>query len=176
MTPGRSTSANNAASNAANTAGAVHVPVHLIWRVAANSPALTPEAVERLVPYVTRYAQTLGILVYAVGGTTDHLHILYDLTPTRTLNDVTAELQKTTLRFLRDVLNLRGFAWDTEIRTEGIGPENRDALTDYIRENAVRHAENRLEPTWEGDDTEESAVSVSGDELPAWLREVLPGG
>jgi putative transposase len=156
-------------------AGEVRVSVHMLWWTAENADsALTPEIVERLVPYITRYAQTLGITVHAVGGTSDHLHILYDLPPKRTLDDVTRELTKTTTRFLRDVLNRRGFAWQEETLTESVGPENFAALAVYIQDNAARHASGDLEPAWEGGDDVET--DGAEEEMPSWLREVLPGG
>jgi putative transposase len=161
--------------SAERRAGDVRVPVHMIWwTTGSDDSALTPDIVERLVPYITRYAQTLGITVHAVGGVEDHLHVLYELPLKRTLDDVTRELTKTTTRFLRDVLNRRGFAWQEETLTDGVGPENFAALAAYIQENARRHASGDTEPFWEGLDEDETGAPE--EEIPSWLREVLPGG
>jgi putative transposase len=152
---------------------AIRISLHTLWPVAIGSPELTPDSIERLVSYATRYAQTLGIAVYGVGGTNDHLHLLVDLPPTMTMQQMLDELQRATARFLSEVLRMRGFAWATEDTClESIGPDQIAFVTDYIVENAAHHADGTTLEEWEFVQTGET-VSPD-DEVPDWLRDVLP--
>ena len=155
--------------------------VHLVWPVAAapagaNAAAppvrLTPEAVELLRPYLTRYAQTLKVIVHAVGGGAgDRLHVLLDLPPERALTSVVDELQRTSARFLRDARSLSGFAWRREAAAhESVGPERLETLAADIAANGAGSGPVSVP---RGDTA--GAQDDGNDEapLPEWLREVL---
>ncbi len=145
---------------------------HLRWPVREGGEGLTPEALDRLAPYTTRYAQTLGVLVHAVGGVEDHLHVVLDAAPTRSLDEINNELRRATSRFLRDVLNARDFAWADEGQyLASISPGDLDEIAAYVREQPARHAGSDLRPALEGEDAGNDAPD---DEMPGWLRDVLP--
>jgi putative transposase len=157
----------------------VRILVHALWRVAAASPPLTPETRSRLSPYVTRYADTLNTRVLAVGGWDDHLHVLFDLPPSTSPEQVTTELQNTTARFLSDVLSVLGFAWDKDgVYLESVSARDADDMTEYVRLNSARHKDVTLLPEWEfAHVTGEAAAGGSDDEeLPDWLRDALSSG
>ncbi len=138
-----------------------------LWRTREGGPLLTGEAVERLGPYITRYAQTLGITVFAVGGTENHLHIAHDLVLARPLTGTMEEIRRATVRFLQDSLSMPGFVWAEDISIVSARPEDGDSLFSYIRENAARHAAGRTLPEWEG---AEEAGPEETEEIPDWLK------
>lgn len=139
-----------------------------LWWPREGGPLLTAEAVERLGPYITRYAQTLGIAIFAVGGTEDHLHIAHDLVPSRPLTGSMEEIRRATVRFLRDSLNIPNFTWAEDTTLVSARPEDLESLSAYIRENAARHAAGRTLPEWEG--TDGDAEPEETDEMPDWLK------
>lgn len=155
---------------------APRILLHTIWQVERNSPLLTEEARNRLAPYITRYAQTLGVVVLAVGGTDDHLHILHGLLPSRPLDKTLEEIQRATVRFLRDSMQLTGFVWSEEGDPESLRPTDSESLIGYIRENAVRHATQTTVLEWEGssfatEDSPEDPAAI----LPEWLKQAAQG-
>lgn len=139
-----------------------------LWWTRDGGPILSDEALERLGPYITRYAQTLGIAVFAVGGTENHLHIAHDLVPSRPLTGTMEEVRRATVRFLRDSLNLSGFTWAEDTTIISARPEDLETLSAYIRENAARHAAGRTLPEWEG--AEEEAEAEETEAIPDWLK------
>ena len=145
---------------------------HLRWPVKNGAPPLSDGALERLGPYLTRYAQTLGAHVHAVGGAADHLHILAKAPPERALLDLSEELRRATGRFLRDVLNLSGFAWDDGAQSLAtVSPDALPALIAYVNEQPARHAVWNLNPEWE--DQASGEPQNQEEELPDWLRDVV---
>lgn len=141
----------------------------MTWFVASNAGALSPEQIARLASYITRYAQTMGVTVHAVGGFVDHLHVVFDLPATQTLEKIAADLQKTTVRFLRESLGSPTFAWGG-IHAVGITDGTVDFVTAYVAENGARHQSGQIEYEWEPTN---NMPSEPEDEVPAWLRDAI---
>lgn len=154
----------------------VRVLVHLLWPVAdPDAVPLTEEAIERMVTYATRYAETLNVGVLAVGGTSDHLHLLIDLAPELSLERTVRDLMAPTQRFLRDVMGFAGFAWDASgYAAAGVSPSERERVVAYVRDQRALHAGGDLDPDLELTGPPPPAES-SGDEdgVPDWLRGIL---
>jgi REP element-mobilizing transposase RayT len=147
--------------------------VHDLWWTDGDAP-LGEEMADSMRPYVTRYGQTLGITVLAVGGADDHLHVLYDAPSGKTPDEITAELQRATTRYVRETLGLRRFAWAEASAVFSVAPQDATEMTEYITNNAARHRENRIYPEHEGAgfDADENADNDE-NEIPAWLRDAL---
>jgi len=148
----------------------LRVTLHARWHSARPDVPIVPEALDRLPGYVTRYAQTLGVTVRAVGGAEDHLHLLFDLPGNQTVDSVMAELQRATARFLQDVLGQRAFSWKSAYFAESVSADATATMTEYVAQNRQHHEANTTREDWE-DATDESA----GDDesLPLWLREAM---
>ena len=146
--------------------------LHFRWRVATG--ALSPAMVAKLAPYITRYAETLNVRVHAVGGVSDHLHILVDLPSEMPADHFVRDLQPPTARYLRDVLGSRTFTWETPFIVVSVSPVAREAVTAYLSTQETRHASGDLDPVYEGTDT--TAVTASDDDLPKWLADALKPG
>ena len=150
--------------------------IHMRWPIEGGSTRLTPEALRQLTPYTTRYAETLGVLVHAVGGTEDHLHVLAEVPPTHILEDFRHELQLSLRRFIEGALALPGFAWsETGCAYASVSPKELEELAAYIRDNAARHAAGTTLPEQEGDEAGEGEVEET-EALPDWLREAMSQG
>lgn len=155
---------------AATTAHRVYL--HFRWPLSADSAPFSLDVLGRLGPYLTRYGQTLGATVFAVGGGVDHLHLLLQLPPTRSAHEIETELQAATVRFVRDVLNVQGFAWH---ENDGgfivsCGSDAPDKMNDYLRQNWERHATGAVVSHWEGIEAQEPETNAV---LPEWLRDAL---
>ncbi|MDX1931720.1 MAG: transposase [Capsulimonadales bacterium] len=144
------------------------VVVQIIRRVVGEQ-GLTPAVIERLQPYVTRYAQTMGIAVFAVGGQEDHLHILFRLPEDKTLKMIDTELAKTTTRFVRESLALPGFAWAEEPLFLSVSADEVEECAAYILDNPARHASRTAIAAWETDEEADG----DDDAVPEWLRTMV---
>src|SRR5437016_6206197 len=147
------------------------VVVQFIWQTGGDI-RLTPLALERLAPYITRYAQTMGVPVYMVGGTEDHLHVLFELPPDKTLKAIEVELRKTTTRFVRETLTLFGFTWEDETHFSSLTPDECEDVMAYIRESVARHSTGDIIVAWERPEPEADIEEA----VPEWLRSVGRSG
>ncbi len=144
------------------------IAVHARWAVAAASAPITLGAWDRLPSYVTRYAQTLGVPVHAIGGADDHLHLLFDLPTDKSFVAVNTELERAVARFLADLLPRRGFAWSApDLLVQSVGAGEWEELRDYIAAHSARHAAD-IVAEWE------DTSAPDEDSVPVWLRDIMP--
>ena len=149
--------------------------LHFRWGVAGG--ALTAPALAKLTPYITRYAETLNVRVIAVGGVSDHLHVLADIPPEMPADQFARDLLPPTARYLRDVGGVRSFAWDAAgVSVVSVSPGERAAVAAYLAEQEARHAAGDLEPAYEGGAAAVVAAAGGEDELPGWLAEAMKRG
>ncbi len=151
----------------------VEILLHFRWTVAAGN--LTPAAITKLGPYITRYAETLNVRVHAVGGIADHLHLLADIPPDMPAERVSRELHAPTVRYLRDVLSLNDFGWDKEVvGIVSVSSREKEYVSAYLAEQEMRHISGDLDSLFEPhDESAESEPTKPDAELPAWLTKAL---
>ncbi len=153
----------------------VEILLLLRWTVAAGE--LTPAAVTKLGPYITRYAETLNTRVHAVGGVADHLHLLADIPPDMPAERVSKELHAPTARYLRDVLNVRDFAWEVAgVSVVSVSPGERELVVAYLADQEARHASGDLIPAYESGGAATVVPASTGEELPGWLVDAMKRG
>ncbi|MBC8143682.1 MAG: hypothetical protein H7Y38_19810, partial [Armatimonadetes bacterium] len=129
---------------------AANTEILLLYRFPVEVCALTPPAIAKLAPYITRYADTLNVRVYACGGIADHCHVLADLPTDMTADRFPRDILPPTARFLRDVVGIAGFAWDAgTVAVQSVSPAERDAVSAYLSEQEARHESGDLRAEYE---------------------------
>ncbi len=66
---------------------------HFVWSTKNRELLLTPTVEALLFPHISYKCKELGYTLYAVNGTSDHLHVLLGLTPTILVADVAKKLK-----------------------------------------------------------------------------------
>ena len=148
--------------------------LHFRWPVSPSGAPFTPEMIGKVAPYLTRYGQTLGATVFAVGGDADHLHVLLDAPVTRTINEINNELQIASERFVRETLNTPLFAWH---ETDGgfvvsVGLDAPETMSGYIRNNWDIHASGTAIDYYEDVDAPWPERDPN-EPMPQWLMDAL---
>ena len=92
----------------------------------------------RLWQYVGGLARAKKIPLLAAGGTANHLHLLFALAPTITLAKAVQELKGNTSRWLGELGTK--FEWQQGYSAFSVSPSQRQAVVDYIDNQAQHHA------------------------------------
>jgi REP element-mobilizing transposase RayT len=87
--------------------------------------------------YVGGIAREKQILLLAVGGTANHLHLLISLPPTITLAKVIQEFKGNTSRWLNETSR---FAWQEGYSAFSVSQSPRKTVVDYIDNQKEHHA------------------------------------
>ena len=81
-----------------------------------------------------------------IGGIGNHVHILLDLTPTRTLSDVVREIKSLSSGWLKNDKRFPMFrGWAAEYFAKSISPENKSAVINYIMTQKEHHSATELD-------------------------------
>ena len=66
---------------------------HLVWATHNREPYITPQMEPRLYSYLVRKASELGVVVYAINGWTEHVHLLVAIPPKHSVSEVVKTLK-----------------------------------------------------------------------------------
>lgn len=97
----------------------------------------------------------LGCEPIALGGVDDHLHLLIRIAGKHSTAEVAKQLKGASSRSINRLLpDGEGFAWQEGYGAFSISRSHLTRVTEYIENQATRHAENHLWPEWEETDGE----------------------
>jgi REP element-mobilizing transposase RayT len=114
---------------------------HCIFTTKNRLPLIIePDVACRTLRAVARQA---SLRILAVGGTTNHVHILLEIPKTQTISDVMRELKANSSRLLRQ--NWRLFAWQDGYGSMSVSPSAVQSVTRYIERQAEHHRKHSFE-------------------------------
>jgi len=119
------------------------LPVHYVFSTKHRRRQILPEHEKRLWAYIIGIGDNKGIPVYAVGGMSDHLHILVSLPKTITVSNVIKELKGCSSKWMNDTFfnSTREFRWQSGYGAFCVSKPRLDNVVRYIH-NQKKHHEN----------------------------------
>ena len=107
-----------------------------------NRAAMIPESLEpELYAYVGGICRRMGSPLLAMGGTSDHVHLMVSLSKTVTLADLMMNIKRDTSKLMKEKDDaLSGFTWQEGYFTFSIGESGADGLRKYIANQKSHHA------------------------------------
>lgn len=116
---------------------------HLIWATRNREPLIQPDVEERLYACLVDKAAELGVWVYAVNGTENHVHLIVAIPPQLAVDAVVKQLQDASA----DDLNLLDrpdgpFAWQQAYGAQSVGEQRRPFAEACVRGQKTNHAGN----------------------------------
>lgn len=86
---------------------------HIVWNTKKRHPwLLTPEQQKRCWAYLSKVAEEYGVPLIAIGGIADHVHLMFDLPPAKSLSEVVKHLKGNSSLWIKTSLpDCGGFSW-----------------------------------------------------------------
>ena len=115
--------------------------VHLVFSTKNRQPFLADRDLrERMHAYLAGTAQGLGSPALIVGGVEDHVHILCNLSRTRTVAETVKELKReSSIWIKKESPQAREFDWQDGYGAFSISPSHVKALKRYIQDQEQHH-------------------------------------
>ena len=86
--------------------------VHCVWSTKNRETCLSPDSRERLWPYLGGIAKQNQMKTLAIGGASDHVHILLSLPATSSVAKAMQLLKGNSSKWIRETFpKMRAFAW-----------------------------------------------------------------
>jgi REP element-mobilizing transposase RayT len=131
---------------------------HFIWTT-KNREALLHGDIEPLIHRSIReVSEPLGVLVRAIGGTDDHIHIVVSIPPRVGIPAYIRELKTRTTHAVNRARLLPQhdtFSWQREYGMFTFGRQSLDDVVAYVKNQRQHHAEGTIRPYFETTDSRE---------------------
>ena len=113
------------------------VLIHLVFSTNNRQPLITPTIEPELFPYIAAELRNMDCPSLAINGTTDHLHILFALSRTKTIANVVKEVKGSTSRWIKPRSRL--FQWQAGYGGFSIGRSQVEQVKRYIARQKEHH-------------------------------------
>ena len=116
---------------------------HLVWATKNREPLITTELEKGLYAYMVSKADEIGVIVYAINGCADHIHLVVAIPPKLSVADVVRKLKGASSFFVNHVLqpNRKDFAWQRGYGSLSVGEKQRAIAIAYVENQKKHHAE-----------------------------------
>lgn len=85
---------------------------HVVWTTKNRYPYLTSEKEAKTYPYIISKADSLGCIIHAIGGTTDHIHLIVSIPPKVSIAEFLKIIKGSSAHYLNQIFNNNPkFSW-----------------------------------------------------------------
>lgn len=118
---------------------------HLVWATRDREPLITPTLQPHLYRHLSQIAQKYEILVHAIGGIEDHVHLAASIPPSLAVATAVRRIKGTSSRAINEEFG-GGFGWQNEYGVNSFGEQHLRVVVAYIENQRRRHARGRIWP------------------------------
>ena len=121
------------------------VNLHIVWHVKDNSPILRDPVEQHVREFIRRSAADAKVLVHAIGGTDDHVHLAVGFPVEVSVSDWVGRMKGASSHFINDrILNRKALEWQSGFGVVSFGTRDLPWVVDYIANQRQRHASNEV--------------------------------
>ena len=114
--------------------------VHCVWSTKNRAPRIDPDFRDRLWPYLGGIARDNKMKALAIGGVSDHVHILASLPATLSIAKAIQLLKGNSSKWIHETFpRLHSFEWQEGYGAFSIGISGVAATSSYIQSQEVHH-------------------------------------
>ena len=113
--------------------------LHVVFATKHRLRALSPSIREKLYPYLVATGHTFGIVVLAIGGVEDHLHLLLSLPSNISLGEAVKKLKANSSRWMKEECGLGKFSWQVGYSAFSVGLGAVEPTLHYIASQGEHH-------------------------------------
>ena len=115
--------------------------LHIVFHIKTTSPPIHEEHLERVHSYIGQLVNTTGCQTLLVGGVSDHIHLLCQLSRNETVAHLVEEVKRNSSRWIKTVDDrYRHFAWQGGYGAFSVSESVVPKTLNYIRNQKAHHA------------------------------------
>jgi len=124
--------------------------VHLVWATWDRLPLIRPVDEPRLYSAISAKCDELRCKLIAVGGVSDHVHVLVEFPTTISMADLAKGIKGSTSHLMNHAIAPeRDFKWQGSYGAFTVSKGMLDRVANYVRDQKLHHADRFLEDEWE---------------------------
>ena len=117
----------------------VSVRIHFTFGVSRREHAIKPELQPRFWSYIAGIAKHLELVLYAVGGFDDHVHVFVGIPPTTTISEIAQKIKANASRWMHEEGADAEFTWQDGYGAFSVSVSHTDTTIAYINNQAEHH-------------------------------------
>ena len=117
----------------------VSVRIHFTFGVSRREHVIRPELQARFWSYIGGIAKNLDLVLYAVGGFDDHVHLFVGIPATVTIAEIAQKIKANASRWIHEEGGNPGFTWQDGYGAFSVSVSHTDATVAYINRQAEHH-------------------------------------
>ena len=115
--------------------------VHLIFSTKNRERALSSTIEAELHPYLAGVLNNIDCPSLQVGGTSDHVHLLFGLSRTHSVSEVVEKVKTSSSKWIKTKGSAyAGFHWQSGCGAFSVSPTATEKVIEYIRTQKEHHA------------------------------------
>ncbi len=138
---------------------------HLIWATYQRLPLLTESLERQVYGTILGKAKELGIIVHAIGGVEDHVHVVVSIPPKTSVADCVRHFKGASSHYVNHQPNAEGnFAWQEGYGALTFGDRAMQDVVAYVRNQKEHHRQNNTRTSFERMTEENDGVEITSDD------------
>lgn len=120
--------------------------IHLVFHIKTDSPIMREEDTERIHAYIGQLVNVTGCQVRKVGGTDNHVHVLFLLSKDNCLSHVVEEIKRNSSRWMKSQgACYQRFAWQSGYAAFSVSQSVVEKTVQYIENQREHHAKHTFQ-------------------------------
>jgi putative transposase len=145
---------------------------HLIWSTKNRQPLLTSLVEKHIYGYLTSKAVGLQGVVYALGGTTDHVHMIVSIPPAISVSKFVGQIKGVaSTRFNKSGIGEVRFEWQDEYGAFSFDAKRLPNFIAYVERQKEHHAEGTTIPLLERTSSENLGPRLVREEASLYVTD-----
>ena len=122
--------------------------LHLVWTTLRRDPLMTAQVERRIHRCIQSEAERLGVIVLAIGGLPDHVHLVVQIPPSVSVSALVKQVKGVSSRFAAQQLVEAGllpyFSWQEGYSVFSFSRRHLSKVIPYVQYQRQRHAEQTI--------------------------------
>ena len=150
---------------AASTHVFSEIYLHANWHCKWDKPQITPDLEAALFAFIRDYCQKCkGLKFFGIGGTLDHVHIVFQIEPLADLDDWIGKVKGASSHWANKTHGAGRLYWQRGYGIVSFAKRDLAAVLKYVAEQKQRHASGRTNDTLEQHGVDERAGKTTPQE------------
>ena len=126
---------------------ATHLSIHyhLVFSTKDRLPLIDKVWQNRLHAYLGGIVKSLDVIPEAIGGTTNHVHLLLGIRATHRLADVVRQIKHASSHWVHKTIGMEGFSWQSGYGAFSVSPSQIEIVKNYIARQQEHHQKRTYE-------------------------------
>jgi len=114
--------------------------IHIVFSTKNREKYLSPDVNSKLYAFMAKSLQNRDCVVIKIGGTSDHVHILYTMSKKQVFENIIKEIKVASSKWIKTVdNNYSNFHWQRGFGAFSVSPANLDLVVNYIANQEKHH-------------------------------------